>query len=213
MRRIAWILMIAMVLAGAAPARADDGAAADAVKLRRWFLGLQANASGRDQWDVFNRADLPPAAVDHRGSGGGLLLGRRFGDRFLLGLQFAVDAHDMEGIAQKAYGIEMLVTGTVLFHERGTWQPFLRGGLGGGGLALEHPDDDGTTVSIGTAAVAGGGLQVRLSSRFSLEWEAVAVFTNFLEVHDNPDGAPDTDWRVKTSSVGWRSGGGLVFWF
>jgi len=203
------LLILAAGLAAAPAAAAGDGA----VKLRHWYVGLQGNTSVRDQYDVFNRDGLPPAAIDRKGRGGGFLFGRRFGDRFLLGVQLAVAEHDMAGIDQKAYDVEALLTGTVLFNERGTVQPFVRGGFGAGGVALDHPDDGGATSSIGTSAIAGGGLQVRLSSRFSLELEGVGVFTNFLEVHDQPDGGPDTDWRVKTSNVGWRTGLGVLFWF
>ncbi len=210
MRRLAMVLLtVATCLAAAPAAAADDGA----VKLRNWYLGLQGNTSVRDQYDVFNRDDLPPSAIDRKGQGGGFLFGRRCGDRFLLGLQLAVAGHGMAGSDQKAYDVEALLTGTVLFNERGTVEPFVRGGFGAGGVALQHPDDGGATTSIGTAAIAGGGLQVRLSSRFSLELEGVAVFTNFLEVHDTPDGGPDTDWRVKTSNVGWRTGVGVMVWF
>jgi len=55
---------------------------------------------------------------------------------------------------------------------------------------------------------------VRLGSRVSLELEGVATFTNFLKVEDDTgDPATDTDWRVRTSNVGWRVGAGVSFWF
>jgi len=212
MRWRAAILAAVTALLLAAPTTAATDAPA-AVKLRRWYLCLEGTTSVRDHWDVFNRDGLPPASVNRKGEGGGFVFGRRFGGRFLLGLQLAVARHDMAGVPEDAYDIEALLTGTVLFRERDTLQPFVRGGFGAGGVAFEHAGDGGATTSIGTGAVAGGGLQVRLSSRFSLEFEAVAVFTNFLEVHDNPDGGPDSDWRVKTSNVGWRTGVGVMVWF
>ena len=205
------LVCMVLVLAGGVGARAGQ---ADEVKLRGWYVGWQWTSGARDRWDVFGRADLPPAAVVDEGRGGGFLVGHRFGGRFLLGLQITVTEHDLVDLPEKLYDAEALLTGTVLFRERHTLQPFLRGGFGGGGVVLERPQGDGRTASIGTAAVAGVGLQVRLSSRFSLEWETVANFTNFLEVHDDPDGDdPAGEWRVKTSHVGWRTGVGILVWF
>jgi hypothetical protein len=124
-----------------------------------------------------------------------------------------MERHALQDRPEEMYDAEVLVTGTVLWRERRTLQPFVRGGFGGAAVVLERPDDDGFTAAYGTAAIAGGGLQVRLSSRFSLEWELTARFTNFYEVQDRPDSAPDSDWRVDTSHVGWRSGLGVTFWF
>ena len=108
------------------PARLRLGAEeADEVKLRRWYLGVQGNSGERDQWDVFGQEDLPPAAVVNDGGGGGLLFGYRFGGRFLLGLQLTVTGHDLIEVPEQLYDVEALVTGTVLFRERSTFQPFL----------------------------------------------------------------------------------------
>lgn len=207
-----WIILIcaAVALAGGGRAAAQDNAD---VKLRHWYLGVQVNAGERDRWDVFGQEGLPPAPVAERGNGGGFLFGYRFGGRFLLGLQFAVTEHDLEGVSERLYDTEFLVTGTVLFRERHTLQPFLRGGFGAGGVVLEGPVGDGRTTSLGTAVVAGAGFQVRLSSRFSLEWELVANFTNFMEIHNNSEAGPDTIGNVKISNVGWRNGIGLMIWF
>ena len=181
----------------------------DQVKLRRWYLGVQGNAGGRDRWDVFGQEDLPPAEVDNDGGGGGFLFGYRFGGRFLLGLQLAVTRHDMIEVPEKLFDVEALVTGTVLFRERSTFQPFLRGGFGAGSVVIEQPGGKGNTTSLGTATIAGGGFHMRLSSRFSLEYEIAGTFTNFLEVYDDPNG----QGPVKTSNIGLRNGIGLIVWF
>jgi hypothetical protein len=210
-RRIGILVGLLLILVGPTTAGAEE---ADQVKLRKWFLGVQGNAGGRDTWDVFGEETLPPAAVDNDGNGGGVLFGYRFGDRFLLGLQLALTRHDMVGVPEELFDIEFLVTGTVLFRERHTFQPFLRGGFGAGAVNLERPGGNGNTTSLGTAAIGGAGFQIRLSSRFSLEWEIAGTFTNFLEVYDHPDeGEPDESWRVKTSHIGLRNGIGVMVWF
>ncbi len=210
-RRLGILLCVALAVAVAGSAYSAES---DEVKLRRWYLGWQWTEGERDRWDVFGRDDLPHAEVADKGNGGGVLFGYRFGDRFLLGLQITATEHDLADVPEKLYDGEALVTGTVLFRERSTLQPFVRGGFGGGAVYLERPAGNGHTFSLGTAAVAGGGLQVRLSSRFSLEWEAVANFTNFLEVKEiYEDGTPESDWRVKTSHLGWRTGLGVMVWF
>lgn len=210
-RQLAILIFAAIALAGGTCAIAGEN---EDVKLRRWFLGVQGNSAERDRWDVFGQEDIPPAAVSDRGRGGGGQFGFRFGDRFLLGLQLAVTKHDMVGVPEKIRTVEALVTGTVLFRERSTFQPFMRGGAGVGAVVMERPGGDGNTTSLGAAVIAGGGVQVRLSSRFSLEWEIVGTFTNFQEVRERPDqGEADSNWRVKTSSMGWRNGIGLMIWF
>lgn len=214
---LGWALLSAFVATGAradASATADSSATVKEVHLRGWYLGLQWSAGQRDHWDVFGRDGLPPAEVEDLGRGFGAQLGHRFGGRFLLGLQFSMSEHDLAGLPQKLYDGELLVTGTVLFRERSTLQPFLRGAFGGGGVALQQADGSGHTISMGTATVAGGGLQVRLGSRFSLEAEAVANFTNFFEVRDQDnEGNTESDWRVDTSQMGWRIGLGAMVWF
>jgi hypothetical protein len=68
---------------------------------------------------------------------------------------------------------------------------------------------------VGPVAIAGGGAQIRLGDRFSLEIETVATFTDFLEVHDESNDRlwDGDDWQVRISNRGWRTGVGLVFWF
>jgi hypothetical protein len=117
----------------------------------------------------------------------------------------------MTGSTDRLLDVEALMTGTVLFRERDTFQPFLRGGLGGAGLALDY--EGGEAFSYGTAVVAGGGFQVRLSSRFSLEWDLTSRFTNYHEVNDDPVDAPEQEWNIKMSQTGWRSGLGVMIWF
>lgn len=217
MRSVLFILAIALVVAFPALGADETGASAGTsqdVKLRGWTFGLQWSAGDRDRWDVFGRDGLPPAVVEGPDSGFGAHVGRRFGGRFVLSLAFSLCEHALTGAPEKLLDGELLLTGTVLFNERGTLQPFVRGGLGGGALALEQPDADQPTVAVGPAAIAGGGLHVRLNSRFSLELEAIARVTNFLEVRDEGGHATgEEDWRVKTSHVGWRIGTGLAIWF
>ncbi|MFO7608511.1 MAG: hypothetical protein R6X35_04845 [Candidatus Krumholzibacteriia bacterium] len=213
MRRLAAILTLLLALGGAAGVHAADGPNAPAeVKLRGWYLGLQGTSGARDRWDVFNRDGLPPAAVQDVGHGFGIQLGHRFGGRFLLGLHFAVQEHDLQNLPEKLHDVELLFAGTVLWNERGTLQPFARGGLGGSAVAVDRAG--GHIIAIGTAATAGGGLQVRLGAGFALEAELALTFANLLEVRDQDnDGATDDDWRVKASQVGWRTGVGVVVWF
>lgn len=193
---------------GVRPARADQP---EEVKLRRWFLGVQVASGDRDNWEVFGSPDIPPGEVSSSGGGGGIHLGYRFGGRFLLGLQVTNLEFDITDSSDKIRDITGLFTGTVLFRERDTLQPFLRGGLGGGGVVLVEPG--GYTVVLGTAVAAGGGLQVRVSSRFSFEIELAADFRNFQEVQDRPDGGLDADWSVRTSQMGGRFGLGVMVWF
>lgn len=210
------LLACALLLADAGRAvEAPSAAAPDgAVKLRGWFLGAQAAAGGRDHWNVFGRDLLPPAPVADPSGGFGVHFGRRCGARFLLGLQLCVIAHDLEGLTEQLYDLELLLTGTVLFNAYGALQPFVRGGFGLGVVATENTEELPDTVAVGTAAIAGAGLQVRLSSRFSLEAEAAANFSNFFEVHTDRDGMTgEKDWRVRTSQVGWRVGLGMMIWF
>ena len=80
---------------------------------------------------------------------------------------------------------------------------------------MELNPSAGHVISFGTAAIAGGGLQVRLGSRITLEFEAVATFTNFLEVVDDSSNNlwPQDSWQVRVSNQGWRFGTGVMFWF
>lgn len=209
-----WLLL---ALAAAAPARAADetGPPSAELRLRRWHLGLQSAGSWRNTLDAFDRPGLPPGDVDRRGRGVSLALGRRCGDRFLAQLQVAQARHDQDDDDGMFNDVALLLTGTVLFGPTRTLQPFLRGGIGGTVLAFQPDGSDGVVYAFGPAAIAGGGAQVRLGGRVSLEFEAVATFTDFLEVHDETDDAAwggDT-WQVRTSNHGWRAGAGVVFWF
>lgn len=202
------IVILLMVVAAGGRAEEDGG---ETVHLRRWYIGVQLGSGDRDQWDVFARDDLPTAPVDGPGRGGALLCGHRFGDRFLLGLHLGALQYDLTGSEDRLLDIEFLFTGTVLFRERDTLQPFLRGGFGAGGAGLDY--EGGMATSYGTAVVAGAGFQIRLSSRLSLEYELTARFTNYLQAEDDPDDGPEQEWNVKTTHAGWRSGLGLMIWF
>jgi len=206
------LIAAGVVLALAAPVLAQEEPANEA-RLRKWFVNLQLTSGSRDRYDVFQDPSLPQSEVQDSGDGGGLVFGYRFGERFLLGLQMTVVRHELVGLEEHMYDVEGLLTGTVLFNQRGTLQPFLRGGFGGTGLALEQSGAGGQTTVFGTAAVAGGGIQIRVSSRISFELEVVATFANYLEVQDRRDGVPQVDWQVRESNIGSRSGLGLSIWF
>ncbi|MBK6736218.1 MAG: hypothetical protein IPG61_19550 [bacterium] len=220
MRCLPWIVVAALGLA--VPVHADEAGeppradrVSESPRLRTWHLALQSVDAWRNHFDVFDQPGLPPAGVDSRGKGGGMAIGRRFGDRFLAQVQFAIARHDIDDMDEQLIDIEVLLTGTVLFRPLRTFQPFLRGGLGGGGQALELPGNGGQVVAVGPVAIAGGGAQIRLGDRFSLEIETVATFTDFLEVHDESNDRlwDGDDWQVRISNRGWRTGVGLVFWF
>jgi len=205
MRRLIWAAIL--ILGLAAPARAADDA--DGSALRRWHFGLQGVSTWRDRYDVFDHVGLPPGEVEEPGRGAGVVLGFRFGSRFLLGLQLVAATHTIIDKPDKISDVEALIIGTVLFRQTATLQPFLRGGFGGGGELLDLEPDVDKVFAYGTSAIAGGGMQVRLSSRFSLDLEAVATFTNFLEVTSE---SSDT-WQVRKSNWGWRIGVGAFVWF
>lgn len=197
------------------PTRARAGEAPEPARLRAWHLALQSVGAWRSRFDVFDQPGLPPVGAASRGKGVGLAIGRRFGDRFLGQVQVAFARHDIADIDEDLIDLEVLFTGTVLFRPTRTVQPFLRGGLGGGGQALDLADDGGQVIAVGAAAVAGGGAQIRLGGRVSLEIETVATFTDFLEVHDESDDRRwgGEDWQVRVSNWGWRTGVGVAFWF
>lgn len=203
-----------VVPAAARPATGVDGDGAHA-RLRHWHVGLASTTTWRSRFDVFDREGLPPGPVAAHGRGGGLVVGRRFGDRFLAQLLVAYARHDIEGTAARIGDVEALLTGTVLFGPTRKLQPFLRGGIGGGGLAFEPAVGGGAVFAFGPAAIAGGGLQVRFGDRVSLEFEAAATVTDFLQVEDGTDDAAwgGGDWQVRSSHWGWRAGAGIQFWF
>ena len=212
MKRPLAALLFLLLLRGAQPALATE----DEPILRNWMLGLQVISVHHDTHDVFDHPALPGQPVDERSPGGGLQFGRRFGDRFLLGLQLDFSGQQLAETDWDIMDVEALITGTVLFREREVLQPFLRAGFGGGGTMLYLPEDQGNVFSFGTVANAGGGLQLRLSSRFSLEFEAVATFSNHLEVRNESDDPrfPDEEtWQVRTSRTGLRTGVGVQWWF
>ncbi|MCP4571338.1 MAG: hypothetical protein GY838_03230 [bacterium] len=202
--------LLFVALAFVMGAEAVPSFATGEVKLRNWYLGIQTVSGERDEFDVFAKPDLPPGVVESVGPGGGFVFGRRFGDRFLLGLQMVLTTHQIDGYEGDLLAGEALVTGTVLFNEREVVQPFVRGGVGGGMAVLEQPDLDGNVVSLGPAAIVAAGVQFRVSSRVSFELEGAGNVTNFLEVNDDATG---DSWQVRTSHVGWRVGMGLYLWF
>ncbi len=214
MKRLLGALLLLMGLGLAGPSLA--GEEGEGPLLRHWMVGLQSASIKHSDHDVFAHPSLPGQEVDHWGQGAGLMFGRRFGQRFILGLQLAAANHELAQADWDLMDVEALITGTVLWRAEDTLQPFLRGGFGGGGAVLYLPDDQGNVFSFGTVANAGGGLNLRLSSRFSLEVEALATFNNFLEVRnesDDPRFPAEESWQVRTSRQGWRLGAGVLFWF
>ena len=213
MRRLVLLSFVVVLMTLVWPS--DNHCAAAEGVLRHWYIGLQVADGERNKYDVFGKEDaLPGEVLDHNAQAG-FMAGYRFGDRFLLGLQLVVVQHNLSGTEDQLFDAEALITGTVLFRQRSTFQPFLRGGFGGNSVLLLRDGNSGYLSSIGPAVVAGGGLQVRLNSRLSLEVETVATFTNFFEVHDTSDDHlwPEDSWQVRTSNYGYRIGFGVVIWF
>ncbi len=181
--------------------------------LPRWFLGFQFASSARSSYDVFERTGVPPAPVMDPGGGGGGQFGYRFGDRFLLAMQLVLTTHDVAQPDTRLHDGEALITGTVLYRERSTLQPFLRGGLGGTVLVFEEPT--ARTLSLGLAADIGGGVQWKLARALAVELEVVARFANYTNGKFTPreGDLPDDEWAIRRSNAGYRIGVGLVFWF
>ncbi len=212
MRRRTLLTLTALLLA-AGPARAQSEPVP--FQDRNWRLGVMVAGIWNDRFDVFGRPQLPAGEVRDKGEGGGFFLGRRFGHRFLLDLQVIGGQHEVDGDAETMTGFWGLLNGTILFRHQHRLQPFLRGGIGGGGWSLDYPDGGGSIYSLGTGALAGGGLQVRLGGRWSLEVEAATLFMNHLQVGNetSPDQVGEKNWQVRVSSQAWRLGAGLSFWF
>lgn len=187
------------------------GAEEEPEPLRNWLLSVQYVSAERLSYDVFGHPDFVPDVASEPGHGGGFSFGYRFGDRFVLAAQFAQYNLTTNTPDTSVGDLEFLLTGTVLFYERSMFQPFIRGGLGGTGVGMSDKDDR-LDLSIGTAAVIGGGVQVRLARWFSLEFEAVATFANYLVRMEDVGGDNNLDWSIRRSGTGWRTGIGLVFW-
>lgn len=213
MRRWIGFLVLALCLTGL-PVRATDVEAAG--ELEKWFLTLQTGGTWRSERNVFGRYTLDGEVENTTDDGLGFAVGRRIGDRFLLAGQVTAFRHSISDSEDRMIDVEALITGTVLYRERDTLQPFLRGGFGAGGQVLDLQSDDGALTVFGTSAVAGGGLQVLFNHRFSFEVEGVFTFTNFLQVEDDTDsnlGGDENSWQVRRSAWGTRFGLGLSVWF
>ena len=96
------LLLLIVVLLGAGAARGQ----AEPVRFqdRNWRVGLMLATTWNDRFDVFGRPGLPPGPVQDEGGGGGLFLGRRFGQRFLLDMQLVASQHDVTGEAETMTG-------------------------------------------------------------------------------------------------------------
>jgi len=210
MRRLAFLLLVMALIWPS-----DNQCAASEVKQRNWYIGLQTADGERNNYDVFGKDDALAGPVNGHISQMGFMFGRRFGERFLLGFQLVVVEHEITGSEDRLFDAEALIIGTVLFRQRDTLQPFLRGGFGGTSELLSRDGGSSYLASLGMATVAGGGMQIRFSSRFSMEIETVATFANFLEVNDTADNRPwpEDSWQVRTSNYGYRVGFGFLFWF
>ncbi len=211
MKRLLFLFLAIVIQVGPVSARGGEAEP----KLRGWYLGWQRTGGGENQYDIFGRDELPGGTVENPGHGGGFFIGHRFGQRFLFGLQFVGQRHDLANSADDLLDGQLIFTGTVLFFPKAVLQPFLRGGVGGSFEVLARGGTTEQVYAYGTAAIAGGGVQIRLSSRFSLDFETVATFSNFLEVQDESSSRPwpEKKWRVLTSSYGVRVGIGAMIWF
>jgi len=204
------VVLVAIVLAAFSLQGAEQCPATE-LDGHNWYLGFQSAGGQRNHYDVFGTDDVLPEVVGESDVGGGLLFGHRFGGRFLLGFQVVVIHHDLDASGESLFDVEALITSTVLFRQQSMWQPFLRGGLGLSSEVVVREEGGENMTSLGTGTVAGGGLQVRMSRRLTLEMETAITFANFFEVHDNEQ--HDVFRQVRTSNYGWRFGLGLVLWF
>lgn len=183
--------------------------------LPSWRIGLYGASTRAQRFDVFERPGLPPGPVEEKGEGGGVNIGHRFGDRFILDLQVLINRFDIEDGPEEMVLTLGNITGTVLFRQDQLVQPYLRGGIGGAGMALQFDEGQGHLYSYGTGAVAGGGIMFRVSRHFSLEFEALAAFVNHLEVDNEASRQlwPEDSWSVRESSQSWSTSLGVSLWF
>lgn len=205
------VLVASLGMTGGNPAIADLYENQPDVELRNWFIGATVCQSDRNRYDVFASAASQPLTPSEKGGGLALAVGHRFGERFVLGLRAVVIGRPTAGEAHKYTDAEALLTGTVLFRQSDTLQPFLRGGIGATSLFLDQPT--GQYRASGTAAIAGGGLQVRLGAGLCLEFEAVSTFANYNQGRLKSADGDEQDWDLRTSNFGWRVGAGVVIWF
>ncbi|MCP4293185.1 MAG: hypothetical protein GY780_15280 [bacterium] len=179
------------------------------VKLQNWYFGIDIITGRSNQYNVFGRDEWPSGEVLEPASGCTLKLGRRFGGRFLLGLELGAMKFTVDHQENSYVDGEVSITGTMLFRSSSFFQPYLKGGIGFGADALDLSPNNTTVISYGPATLAGAGLMLRLGSRVSFDVELVSTFTNFLEVA-NTDEATH---QVRTSNFGWRLGSGISLWF
>ncbi len=207
------ISVFLLVLLGTTTAWANEDPSHDS--LPSWRFGVQGVSTRSQRFDVFERPNLPPGPVAEKGEGGGFCIGHRFGDRFILDLQVLISRFDLEDRPEEMVLTLGNITGTVLFRQDKVVQPYLRGGIGGAGMALQFDEDQGHLYSYGTSAVAGGGVMFRVSRHFSLELEVLAAFVNHMEVNNEASRElwPEGSWSVRETSQSWSSSLGISVWF
>ena len=209
--------------AGAAVGVAADTAASTAASttadeatdrpLRRWLVGIRVVSSRLDDYHVFGREDAVSRSVADVDRGLALHLGHRFGRRFLLQLETSL-VNQKPDDDTTAARVNLMLTGTVLFHVDHTGQPYLVGGLGSSGI---HYQEFGRRYrAIGVAAEFGGGFFVFLSRLVALDFEVAGEFFNWKRVDLRSEtifGVTEEDWSVQTSSAALKTAIGLTLWF
>lgn len=186
------ILLLANGIARAdGPARiglAEPALDGRGVHLAAGFIGHRLDLQD-DAYDALYKAGVDLA---RDGLGMELLAGYRFGPRLSLNLRLATSTHDTgRADLEAGFGLGML---EVLAHLRpgDRVQPFLSGGLGGGGIVLS-PDHGEDVTLEGAAFAAGGGVDVLLSDRWTLGFAYRAAVIDYeAGTIDLPGSAPVT---------------------
>ncbi|NNE10415.1 MAG: outer membrane beta-barrel protein [Gemmatimonadetes bacterium] len=152
------------------------------------FIGHRLDLQD-DAYDALYEAGVD---LSREGLGMELLGGYRFGPRLSLNLRIATSSHDT-GRADLEAGLGLAMF-EMLAHLRPgeRVQPFLSGGLGGGGLVLSPDKGDDVTLE-GAAFAAGGGVDVLISDRWTLGFAYRAAIIDYeTATIDLPGSAPVT---------------------
>lgn len=158
------------------------------VHLAVGFIGRRLDLQD-DAYDALYKAGVDLAS---EGLGVEFLAGYRFGPRLSLNLRLASSTHDTgRSDLDAGFGLGIL---EVAAHMRPgeRVQPFLSGGLGGGGIVLSPQEGDDVTLE-GAAFTAGGGVDVLLSDRWTLGFAYRAAVIDYESATiDLPGSAPVT---------------------
>jgi hypothetical protein len=179
-----------------------------------WHLSVGLECGGLDRYDVFEREDVEPPALREPGYGVGLEIGRRLGDRFLVGFRAGVQRFDDENDEAAYFTVEAAFTAAVELRSAGRWRPYLKGGLGGFGTGFDAGDF--LVTAWGSLASLAVGSRHHLNRWFSLDLELAGLAWNPLEARRTPEegveGEEET-WDLRGESFGWHTRLGFSWWF